>query len=266
MRWIAGVVLVLAAAAAALVYSGIYDVSANDQHLWPTYWTLRAAMERSIEVRARRLQVPPLDDAQRMARGFGLYREHCVRCHGAPGVAPEPFALGLLPVPENLTLVARQRSSAEIYWTVKNGLKMTGMPAWEYRLSDEAMWDVVAFVKQLPLLSPAEYAALKPAAPKPEEGAPTPPDAKRGKKALQQYACVTCHEIPGVVGSNSPVGPSLAHLAKRTFIAGVLPNTPDNMARWISGPQEVKPGNAMPDLGVRVRDAKDIAAFLGTLD
>jgi len=222
-------------------------------------------MERSIAVRARRIEVPQLDDAAR-ARGFALYRDHCLRCHGAPGVAPEPFALGLLPVPENLTLVARKRSAAEIYWTVRNGLKMTGMPAWQYRLDEGAMWDVVAFVKKLPQLSPADYAALKPAARKADESAADTPDAERGKKALQQYACVTCHEIPGAVGSNSPVGPSLKHVASRTFIAGVLPNTRENMARWIAAPQEVKPGNAMPDLAVRVRDANDIAAYLATLN
>ena len=253
-------------AGAAFVYSGLYDVSATDQHLWPTYWTLRAAMERSIAGRARRVEVPALDVPERIRRGVGLYREHCAQCHGAPGVAPEPFALGMLPVPENLALVARQRSAAEIYWTVRNGLKMTGMPAWQYRLSDDAMWDVVAFVKQLPKLSPAEYKVLKPApaARAVEEAAA--PDAERGKQALQQYACVTCHEIPRMVGSNAPVGPSLAHIAKRAFIAGVLPNTAENMTRWVMAPQEVKPGTAMPDLHMRVRDAKDIAAYLATLN
>ena len=69
-----------------------------------------------------------------------------------------------------------------------------------------------------------------------------------------------------VVGSNAPVGPSLAHIAKRGFIAGVLPNTGENMTRWLSARQEVKPGTAMPDLHMRVRDAKDIAAYLATLN
>ncbi|HZD20549.1 MAG TPA: hypothetical protein VE325_07750 [Burkholderiales bacterium] len=65
-------VLVGALAGAALVYCGIYDVSATDRHLWPTYWTLRAAMERSIAVRARRVQRPPLDVPERIRRGVGL--------------------------------------------------------------------------------------------------------------------------------------------------------------------------------------------------
>jgi mono/diheme cytochrome c family protein len=257
--------LVVVVLGAAFVYSGIYDVSATDQHQWPTYWTLRAAMERSVGVRARRLQVPPLDEA-RARRGVGLYREHCLRCHGAPGVAPEPFALGMLPVPENLAYVARTWSTAEIYWTVRNGLKMTGMAAWQYRLSDDEMWDIVAFVKELPQLAPAQYAALKASPPlAAEKDDARAADAERGRQAIRQYACVTCHEIPGFVGSNSPVGPPLEHIAKRSFIAGVLPNNAENMTRWVRAPQEVKPGTAMPDLHVRVRDAKDIAAFLETL-
>jgi mono/diheme cytochrome c family protein len=266
LGYVAGTLVVLAVAAAALVYSGVYDVATTDQHLWPTYWTLRAAMERSIGVRAGRIALPDLDDAQRIRRGVGIYREHCVQCHGAPGVAPAAFALGMLPVPENLALMSRERSAGEIYWTVRNGLKMTGMPAWQYRLTDEEMWDVVAFVKKLSSYSPTEYATLKPIPAPPASDANDPPDPERGKKALEQYACVTCHEIPWVVGSNSPVGPPLAHIAKRSFIAGVLPNTDENMTRWLIAPQEVKPGTAMPDLHLRVRDAKDIAAYLATLD
>jgi mono/diheme cytochrome c family protein len=262
-----GIVLVLGVlAGAALLYSGVYNVSATEQHLWPTYWTLRAAMERSIGMRARRVEVPSLEAAERIRRGVGLYREHCAQCHGAPGVAPEPFALGMLPVPENLALISHQRSAAELFWTVRNGLKMTGMPAWQYRLTEDEMWDVVAFVKRMPQFSPADYQALKsaPTVEAAEEAAS--PDPERGKRALQQYACVTCHEIPRVVGSNAPVGPSLAHIAKRSFIAGVLPNNADNMTRWLRAPQEVKPGTAMPDLHMRVRDAKDIAAYLATLN
>jgi len=265
LRCIAAVALVLAAAGAAFVYSGVYDVSATDQHLFPTYWTIRAAMERSVAVRARRVEVPPLDDV-RVRRGVGLYREHCLRCHGAPGVAPEPFALGMTPVPENLAYVAKTWSAAEVYWTVRNGLKMTAMPAWQYRLGDDAMWDVVAFVKQLRSLSPEEYDAMRELGPPERERQPGAGDARRGRQAIQQYACVTCHAIPGVVGSQAPVGPSLARIATRSFIAGVLPNSAENMELWLIAPQDVKPGTAMPDLDMSPRDAKDIAAYLATLN
>jgi cytochrome c553 len=147
-------------------------------------------------------------------------------------VAPEPFALGLLPVPENLALVGRERSLAEIYWTVRNGLKMTGMPAWQYRLDDGAMWDVAAFVKQLPQLSPAGYAALKPAAPKDDATPAGAPDAKRGKKALEQYACVTCHEIPAW---SAPIRPS-ARRSSTSRAARSSPASCPTLARtWRAG-------------------------------
>ena len=87
----------------------------------------------------------------------------------------------------------------------------------------------------------------------------------RGKAALQQYACVTCHDIPGVVGAYAPVGPPLGGIAARKLIAGNLANTPENMIRWLRSPPSVNPVTAMPDLGVTERDARDIAEFLATL-
>ena len=91
-------------------------------------------------------------------------------------------------------------------------------------------------------------------------------DAERGKVALQQYACTGCHVIPGVVGANSHVGPPLAGLAKRTYLAGALPNTPENLLRWLKEPQKIAPLSAMPDLGVKDAHAMDMAAYLYTLD
>lgn len=87
-------------------------------------------------------------------------------------------------------------------------------------------------------------------------------DAARGKIALTQHACPVCHVIPGVVGADSRVGPSLESWAQRAYIAGRLPNTPDNLVDWIRHPQRLAPGNAMPDLGVSEQDAWDMAAYL----
>jgi len=249
-------------AGAAAIYAGVYDVAATDPHLRPTYWLLRAAMLRSVAVRARAVSAPPLDDPKLVGQGATLYREHCVRCHGAPGVAPEPFALGINPVPANLSHTSRERTPAELYWTIRNGLKMTGMPAWAFRLREDELWDVVAFLKLLPGLSPAAYRDLKGLEEKKGEAVPAQPDKERGKDAIEQYACATCHVIPGVTGATVPVGPSLRELASRSYVAGVLPNTRANLVRWIRAPQALKPGTAMPDLGVSERDARDMAAFL----
>jgi cytochrome c2 len=91
-------------------------------------------------------------------------------------------------------------------------------------------------------------------------------NADRGPEAMQRYGCGSCHSIPGVRGANAKVGPPLSGLSERSFIAGRLPNSAENLINWIQHPQEVDPGNAMPSMGVTDEDARDIAAYLYTLD
>ena len=257
------------------VYSGLYNVAATVQHTAPVYWLLNVVMRQSVQHRARAIRSPPLDDGAMIEAGARLYRVHCVQCHGAPGIAPAAFALGLMPLPANLSLTARDwNDPAELYWVVKHGIKTSGMPAWEFRLAEADLWAVVAFVNVLPGLGTHEYRAMTArdadavtsvVSAEAEESDGDDGDAARGQIALQQYACVTCHVIPGVVGASFPVGPSLAGIANRTYLAGILPNTRETMIQWLRSPQAIAPGSAMPDLGVSERDARDIAAYLETL-
>ena len=90
-------------------------------------------------------------------------------------------------------------------------------------------------------------------------------DPEAGRAAIRSYGCGSCHTIPGVPGADSMVGPPLTQFAYRQFIAGMLPNTPDNLITWIRTPQAVVPGNAMPNMGVTDTDARNIAAYLATL-
>ena len=90
-------------------------------------------------------------------------------------------------------------------------------------------------------------------------------EPSRGKDVIRRYGCSTCHTIPGVEGARGQVGPSLEGIASRAYLAGKLPNTPENMIKWIREPQEIQPGTAMPELGVTEQDGKDIAAYLYTL-
>ncbi|HEX8459297.1 MAG TPA: c-type cytochrome [Pyrinomonadaceae bacterium] len=90
-------------------------------------------------------------------------------------------------------------------------------------------------------------------------------DAERGLAAINRYGCGTCHTIPGVAGANGQVGPPLAGIASRTYIAGVLENKPDALVRWIQNPRAVDDKTAMPVLGVTEQDARDIAGYLYTL-
>ena len=86
-----------------------------------------------------------------------------------------------------------------------------------------------------------------------------------GRHLLYSYGCGSCHVIPGVAEARGTVGPPLDGFGNRLYIAGSLQNTPNNLFRWIAQPQEVEPGNAMPDLGVTEDQARQMAAYLYTL-
>ncbi len=88
---------------------------------------------------------------------------------------------------------------------------------------------------------------------------------RQGQQLLQQYGCGNCHAIPGVEHAESLVAPPLTGWAARGYIAGRVPNTPDNLIAWIRNPQQIDPENQMPNMGVTERDARDIAAYLFTL-
>src|SRR5207237_211624 len=87
-------------------------------------------------------------------------------------------------------------------------------------------------------------------------------DPARGAQAITKYGCDTCHTIPGVRTARGLVGPPLTGVAARVYLAGHLPNTPDNMQRWIRYPREAEAQTAMPDVGVTESDGRDIAAYL----
>ena len=86
--------------------------------------------------------------------------------------------------------------------------------------------------------------------------------ASRAPAEIAAYGCGSCHTIAGVSGADAAIGPELRHFADRRYIAGRLPNTAPNLIRWIRSPQQVDPGNVMPDLNVSDQDARDIAAYL----
>jgi mono/diheme cytochrome c family protein len=271
---LAALVISGAIGVAAFVYAGVYDVAATKHHAGLTFHLLHYAMQRSVKARSGHVRVPALDGRARLDSGIGLYRQHCAQCHGGPGVAPEPFALGLRPAPVNLVEPGRDWPARDIYWVIKHGVKMTAMPGWQYRLTESELWDLVAFVKHMPAVSPDEYQHWKPAPPASieQQVVPAYPEPRNeignpaaGLHAIYQYMCVTCHTIPGTVGGKPNVGPPLDGVASRRYIGGVLLNTPDNMVRWLSNPQAVDPMSGMPDLGLKEQDARDIAAYLYTL-
>jgi mono/diheme cytochrome c family protein len=160
------VVLLVVAAAAALVtaYSGIIDVGATNPHSPFTRWLLNTTMERSVRVHARGIKTPPLDDPQMVMNGFRHYREMCVGCHLAPGLSATEIRKGLMPGAPALQEAVDEWTPAELFWIIKNGVKMTGMPAWGATHSHQELWAIVAFLEKLPHMSAEQYDAMDKAA------------------------------------------------------------------------------------------------------
>jgi cytochrome c2 len=90
-------------------------------------------------------------------------------------------------------------------------------------------------------------------------------NARHGAALISQVGCGSCHSIKGISGADGLVGPPLDTIGRRVIIAGLLPNTPENLVAWLKDPQKIVPGNAMPDMGLNERQARDIAAYLYTL-
>ncbi len=122
---------------------GFYDVSASSPHGGLVSWLLSTTSHASVERRAREIDVPDLDDVALTLAGVNDFAGMCAGCHGAPGQEPEAMGQGLNPQPPDLADSAAHMTPAELFWVTKNGIKMTGMPAWGATHEDEALWPVV---------------------------------------------------------------------------------------------------------------------------
>lgn len=142
---------------AAFVYSGAYDVAATTPHFESTHRVLRTMKEQSIKRQARNVEVPQLDDPQKVHAGLKSFQEMCVVCHGAPGEPATQISKGLYPKPPDLAQAASAWTPAEQFVIIRRGLKMTGMPAWGPTHSDEQIWEIVAFLRLFPSMPAAEY-------------------------------------------------------------------------------------------------------------
>jgi cytochrome c len=91
-------------------------------------------------------------------------------------------------------------------------------------------------------------------------------DPEHGRALAKMKGCAGCHQIPGVDGANGSVGPSLVSFSHRVYIGGVLSNTPDHLHQWLLDPPSIDPRTAMPNVGLNDQEARDVAAFLYTLD
>ncbi|MDM3884389.1 cytochrome c [Pseudomonas sp. BCRC 81390] len=151
------------AAVLGAAYSGLVNVGADDPHFPAVQAFLAMARDRSIAVRARDIDVPDLQDETLIRTGAGNYNAMCIGCHLAPGVEKTELSQALYPSPPNLAtggIGGIGGDPAAAFWTIKHGIKATGMPAWGKSMGDEYIWGIVAFLDQLPKLDTQQYNAL----------------------------------------------------------------------------------------------------------
>jgi len=160
IRTVIAVLIVQILIAAGFIYSGLFNVAATDPHWSVTHAIMETARVRSIRVHAAAIRPPSdLTDHKRIVGGTSHFAEHCSSCHSAPGVEPGEMAKGMYPSPPVLTNAAKQWTSGELFWIIRNGIKMSGMSAWPGH-SDNEIWDIVAFLSKLPNMSEQDYGNL----------------------------------------------------------------------------------------------------------
>jgi mono/diheme cytochrome c family protein len=159
MAVLIGLVIAMILGAGAFIYSGIYDISATEPHWGITKALLGIARDRSVAAHSKGITVPNLEEPGLVITGFIHYHAMCRLCHGAPGFTENEFAKGLYPAPPNLApgTVQQALGDAQLFWVIKNGLKMTGMPAFGPTHGEADLWGVVGFVKALPGLKAEDY-------------------------------------------------------------------------------------------------------------
>jgi mono/diheme cytochrome c family protein len=151
-------IIVFAIGAGLYAAAGFYNIAADAPHTRLVRDFVSYMRRHSIAVRVRDVKVPRLDDRKMIVEGAEHYDAMCTGCHLAPGKAENEMRPGMNPKPPILGKTTG--TPAEMFWTIKHGIKMTGMPAWGVTHSDAEIWNMVAFLKVLPRLTPAQYRAL----------------------------------------------------------------------------------------------------------
>lgn len=186
-------------AAAIVPLSGLLDYDASRGRWDITDWYFGIAAQQSITMRSMGLAVPALDDPAALARAAGHYEMVCADCHGSPAGPPERFAGDLVPTPPRLIVqMDNWHPDARVFWTVKHGIKHSGMPAWPSQLRDDEVWDMVAFLGAMSAMQPEEYTRLA---------------------GLDREGCASCH---GEKGEGSAAAPRLDIQSPEYLAAALL--------------------------------------------
>ena len=150
-------VLIVPFGAFAFVKSGVYNVAASHPHTRFTTWLTHETTIHSVRRNASGIRPPSSVSPAEIVAGFCAYETHCVACHGASGVARQPWAGGMEPAPPYLLDSTRKFTPPQLFWIARNGIKMTGMPSWRESMSDPEIWQVIAFLEAMPRMNSDAY-------------------------------------------------------------------------------------------------------------
>ena len=153
--------VIVAGVGAAYIYAGALDVAASTPHNAFAQSLFRTAMKRSVVAMSGSISQPPRFTDYMVKDGFDHYEDMCVGCHGGPSIERSEIGKGLNPQAPNLADAVPSWSPRQLFWIVKNGLKMTGMPSFGKTHDDNQVWSIVAFIEQLPGMSYQQYQEMK---------------------------------------------------------------------------------------------------------
>jgi len=161
LAFIGFVAIVIAIAAAVYFFGGFYSVAGTQDDPAIVKWVLVNVRTASINRHATDASPIPLDNPANIQAGARAFQARgCWNCHGGPGVEWAKFSEGLRPDPPDLKDVVNDRRPNELFWVIKNGINMTGMPSFgKIEVPDQEIWTIVAFLKKLPSVSDADYKA-----------------------------------------------------------------------------------------------------------
>ena len=158
---IGALAIIVGVGAAAFLFGGFYSVAGTAEDPDILTWSLSRVRTASIDRHANDQPPASINEPASVQAGAKAYASHgCTTCHGGPGVNWAKFSEGLHPDPPDLKEVVNELSQAQLFWVIKNGINMTGMPSFaQAGAKDDDIWSIVAFLKKLPSVSEADYKA-----------------------------------------------------------------------------------------------------------
>jgi cytochrome c553 len=223
------ILFLVAAAGAAFIWSGLYNVAASRDHFWVTTWILEKVREQSVETHSTFIETPPLDDPDLVRLGAAHYEGGCVPCHSRPGEPINAIVSQMLPSPPHLADVTAGQPPEELHWVVKHGLKYTGMPAWPAPIRDDEVWALTAFLMELAGGEMENYRQLA-GLDRVPPGALAGMEPTHQTEAVALTQCIRCHDDAAVSTISSLVpklgGQSIGYLerALKEYAARVRPS------------------------------------------